>query len=80
MQALKTAYCNSKINWFVSFIDSSTPEERQGLADEIHEVYTRMESKGGKRLMKNLENRARCGAEKEPTSLADEVRQNEILN
>lgn len=73
MQAVKAAYCNSKINWFVSFIDSSTPEERLALADEIHEVYTRMESNGGKRLMRNLENRARSGAEKKPTSVATEV-------
>lgn len=71
MQTLKTAYCNSKINWFVSFIDSSTPEERQKLADEIHEVYN-----GGKKLMKSLEKYA----QKKPTSVAAEVRQNEILN
>ena len=73
MQTVKAAYCDSKINWFVSFIDSSTPEERLALADEIHEVYTRMESNGGKRLMRNLENHARCGTEKKPTSAATEI-------
>lgn len=76
MQTLKTAYCNSKINWLISFIDSSTPEERQELAREIHEVYKRMESNGGKKLMKSLEKYA----QKKPTSVAAEVRQNEILN
>lgn len=73
MQTLKTAYPNKKINWFVSFIDSSTPKERQELADEFHEVYTRMESLGGKQFMRNLEDHARCGAQKKPTSAATEA-------
>ena len=38
-----------------SLISSATEEEKMEMADEIHDLYTRMESAGGKRFMKEIE-------------------------
>lgn len=56
-----------------SLISSATDEEIIEMADEIHDLYTRMESVGGKSFMKEVEEFARNQVKKEPTSVTAEI-------
>lgn len=78
MKYIKDEKLRRNVKIIIDVIEQSTPEERIKLADEIHGLYEKMESKGGKELIEDLENFARYGflkinIQQKPTSGATEV-------
>ena len=66
------------IKFLINIIDSATNKERLVLADELHELYAKLESKAAKESIEDLENYARYGfieveIKQKPTSGATEV-------
>lgn len=80
MKEIKDEKLRSSVKELIEAIDQATPEDRIRLADDIHTLYERMESKGGKELVEDLENYARYGylqinVQQKPTSGATEISQ-----
>ena len=69
----------TRIQVLVDVIAESTSDERLRIADEMHELYGRVESEGAKELVSDLENYARYGfiqievKKQKPTSGATEI-------
>lgn len=66
------------IKFLVNVIDSATYEERLVLADELNELYKKVQSKAAKESIEDLENYARYGfieveIKQEPASGATET-------
>lgn len=78
MRGIRNQELRKSIEFLIELIDVATMEERLRIADELAELNKKLESKGAKELIEDLENYARYGfieveIKQKPTSGATEM-------